>query len=159
MVPIPPSSAGALVLDANVVIAISSKETGRDALATAEITNYVNLGYQLYAPGVIVAETLFVLCGKKNSGSLSLADYATAVVTFERVMASVLPPPNGDVSLIQRAEQIGNGYGCSRSADGIYIALAEELTATGPTELLTFDQGCPNQAAANAPTVTVKVLR
>ncbi|HEV2471794.1 MAG TPA: hypothetical protein VGS41_03965, partial [Chthonomonadales bacterium] len=127
---IPPGSAGALVLDANVVIAISSKETGRDALATAEITNYVNSGYRLYAPGVIVAETLFVLCGKKTSGSQSLADYATAVATFERVMASVLPPPNGEFSLIQRAEQIGSGYGCSRSAEGIYIALAEEFTAT-----------------------------
>jgi predicted nucleic acid-binding protein len=158
MVPTPPSSPGALVLDANVVIAISSKETGRDALATAEITRYVNAGYQLYAPGVIIAETLYVLCGKKVSGSLSLTDYTTAVTTFERVMASILPPPNGDVSLIQRAEQIGNGYGCSRSADGIYIALAEELTANGPTALLTFDQGCPNQAAAKAPTVTVRVL-
>ena len=52
MVPPPPSSPGALVLDANVVIAICSKEIGRDALATAEITNYVNQGYQLYAPGV-----------------------------------------------------------------------------------------------------------
>ncbi len=110
------------------------------------------------APGVIVAETLYVLCGKKTSGSLSLPDYATAVATFDRIMASVLPPPNGDASLIRRAEQIGNGYGCIRSADGIYIALAEELTASRPTELLTFDQGCPNQAAANAPTVIVKVL-
>jgi hypothetical protein len=27
--------------------------------------------------------------------------------------------------LIARAEQIRSGYGCSRSADGIYIALAE----------------------------------
>ncbi|HLK59640.1 MAG TPA: hypothetical protein VKU00_23975, partial [Chthonomonadaceae bacterium] len=88
--------------------------SGRDTLATAEITNYAQSGYQLYAPGVIVAETLFVLCGKKTSGSLSLADYATAVATFERIMASVLPPPNGDSSLIQRAEQIGSGYGCSR---------------------------------------------
>ncbi len=158
MAPIPPDSPGSLVLDASVVIAISTKETGRDALATAVITNYVNSGYRLYAPGVIIAETLFVVCGKKTSGELSDTDYATAVATFERVMASVLPPPNGDVSLIRRAEQIGNGYGCSRSADGIYIALAEELTANGPTELLTFDQGCPNHAAANAPTVTVKVL-
>ena len=73
-------------------------------------------------------------------------------------MASVLPPPNGEASLIHRAEQIGSGYGCSRSADGLYIALAEELTATRPTILLTFDQGLPNQAAANAPTVTVKGL-
>jgi len=159
MGPTPPSSAGALVLDANVVIAISSKETGRDALATTEITNYVNSGYRLYSPGVIVAETLYVLCRKKTNGSLSLSDYATAIATFERVMASVMPPPDGDISLIQRAEQIGSGYGCSRSADGIYIALAEQLTATGPTELFTFDRGCANQAAANAPRVTVKVLR
>lgn len=159
MATVPPSSEGALVLDANVVIAISSSETGRDAMATAEITDFVNLGYELYAPGVIVAETLFVLCEKRNSGSLSLADYAAALATFERVMATVLPPPNGDVSLIRRAEQIGSGYGCSRSADGLYIALTEELATTRTTVFLTFDRGCPNQAAANAPTATVKVLR
>src|SRR5437016_1590735 len=74
----PPSNPGALVLDANVVIAICSAEIGRDAFATGEITDYVSQGFQLYAPGVVVAEVLFVLCGKRTSGSLSLADYASS---------------------------------------------------------------------------------
>ena len=56
MAPTPPRSLSALVLDANVVIAISTKETSRDAFATAGITNYVNLGFHLYAPGVIVGD-------------------------------------------------------------------------------------------------------
>src|SRR5271166_3204870 len=51
-----------------------------------------------------------------------------------------------------------SGYGCSRSADGIYIALAEDLTARGTAELVTFDTGMPNQVAANAPAVTVRLL-
>ena len=152
------SSPGALVLDANVAIAISSKETGRDTVATAEITQYVSSGYQIFAHGVLIAETLYVLCGKLNSGSLSPTDYATAVATFERLMASVLPPPNGDAALIRRAEQIGSGYGCSRSADGIYIALAEELAATQPTVLLIYDKELPKQATKNAPTVRVHLL-
>src|SRR5579862_3837684 len=154
----PPSSPGALIIDANVTIALAAKETGREAKAIAEMSCYSLLGYVWYAPGVIVAETLYILCGKKDRGELSLADYATAVLGFQKTMTSTHPPPNGDRTLIARAEQIGNGYGCSRSADGIYIALAEEFTQTRPTVLLTFDQGMPNQAAKNAPMVTVQVL-
>ena len=45
-----------------------------------------------------------------------------------------------------------------RTADSIYPALAEELAQTRPAVLLTFDPGIPNQAAKNAPTVTVQVL-
>lgn len=156
MVPTP--SPGAVVLDASVVIALASGEVGRDAIATAEIARYGSMGYQLFAPGVIIAETLYVLCGKHKSGSLSPTDYATAVAVFQRTMATVQPPPNGDVALIQRAEQISNGYGCSRSADGIYIALAEELQKSMPTIILTFDQHMPGQAASKAPSVTVQLL-
>jgi predicted nucleic acid-binding protein len=157
-VTIPTSNPGAVVLDANVVIALVSNEPGRDAVVTAEITHYASQGYQLFAPGVIVAETLYILCGKLNSGSLSPTDYATAVAAFRRTMVTVLPPPNGDAALILRAEQIGSGYGCSRSADGISIALAEELAQLQSTVLLTFDKELPKQAARQAPTVTVQLL-
>lgn len=149
---------GALVLDANIVIALACVEPGRDVLVMAEIAHYATLGYRLFAPGVLIAETLYILCGKLRSGSLTPADYITAVATFRRTMMTVLSPPNGDTALIQRAEQIGNGYGCSRSADSIYIALAEELTLTRPTILLTFDREMPKQVARKAPSVTVKLL-
>jgi predicted nucleic acid-binding protein len=51
-----------------------------------------------------------------------------------------------------------DGYGCSRSSDGLYIALAEELVNTYDTEIVTFDKGFINQAAKNAPTVKVNLL-
>lgn len=73
-------------------------------------------------------------------------------------MQSVSPPPNGEASLILRADQIRGSYGCSRSADAPYIALAEELSRTYTTRLLTFDQGLPKQAAQNAPLVKVHLL-
>ena len=154
----PHPECGAVVLDANVVVALASGEAGRDGAVTAEIARYGNMGYELFAPGVLAAEGLYVLCGKLNSGSLSPSDYATAVAVLQRTMAPVLPPPNGDNALIQRAEQISSGYGCSRSADGIYIALAEELARTRPTVLLTFDRELPKQAAKQAPSVTVQLL-
>ena len=143
MVSSPPSNPGALVIDANITIALTAKETRREAKALAEMARYAQLGYEWFAPGVIIAETLYILCGKKQSGALSTFDYATAVLGFQTTMASIQPPPNGDRALIARAEQIGEGYGCSRSADGIYIALAEELSQTRPTVLLTFDQNMP----------------
>ncbi len=154
----PLSNPGALVIDANVSIALAARETGRETTALAELTRYAMLGYVWYAPGVLIAETLYILCGKKQRGELSSADYSTAVTGFRKTMTSIQPPPDGDQALIARAEQIGDSYGCSRSADGIYIALAEALALTRPTTLLTFDQSMPNQAARNAPTVTVQVL-
>ena len=57
-----------------------------------------------------------------------------------------------------RANQICEGYGYSRSADALSIALAEELSQTTTTRLLTFDQGLPKQVAQNAPLVNVHLL-
>lgn len=73
-------------------------------------------------------------------------------------MAATLTPPGGDISLIDRAKEIQSGYGCSRSADCLYIAFAEELAKTGAAELLTFDKGAVNQVAKHAPTITVNLL-
>ena len=141
-----------------MVIALASREAGRDILVAAELSRYAALGYEWFAPGVIVSETLYILCGKREVGILSDAEYATAVRAFERTMGSILPPPMGDRALVGRAAQIGGGYGCSHSADSLYVALAEQLTQTRPTVLLTFDKGLARQAANNAPTVTVRLL-
>jgi predicted nucleic acid-binding protein len=147
-----------LTIDANVLIALCSKEVDKYAIAYKELTQYAQAGYQFYAPGVIIAESLFVLCKKLEDKSLSPASHAAAVADLCAYMGMILPPPNGDSSLIARAEQIRQGYGCSRSADGLYIALTEELATKGVTEILTFDGGMENQAKANAPTVKVRVL-
>lgn len=158
MATFPTPDPGAVVLDANIAIALSAHEPGRDFIVSAELAHYAHLGYSLFAPGVLISETLYILCGKRNGGSLTPTDYATALATFRRTMRTVLPPPNGDSVLIERAEQISSGYGCSRSADGIYIALAEELTQTRPTVLLTFDKELQKQANKQAPSVVVQVL-
>ena len=155
-----PSAAnqGVVVVDANVAIALAAREVAKEAQARAALTYYSNSGYVLFAPGVIVSETLFVLCGKEQQRLLSPPEYAQAIVDFHAFMVGVLPPPNGEASLILRADQIRGSYGCGRSADAIYIALAEELSQTHTTRLLTFDQGLPNQAARNAPLVSVHLL-
>ena len=97
----PFSPPGAVAIDAKVVIAISSHEAGRDAQATAELTHYASLGYEWYAPGTIISETLYILCGKLSGNILSPSDYTLAIQTFERTMSSILPPPNGDKSLMR----------------------------------------------------------
>jgi predicted nucleic acid-binding protein len=89
---------------------------------------------------------------------LNAAEHKKSVEFFQDYMTIIQPPPNGETSLIKRAEEIRNGYGCSRTSDGLYLALAEELTAIRPTEFLTFDAGVINQAAKNAPTVSINLL-
>ena len=154
----PPSLPDAVVVDASVVIAICAKEAGREAIALAELSYYSSQGYEFYAPGVVVSEALYVLCGKEQNGTLSAADYALAILELESLSTGFLPPPQGEGALVVRSAGIRAGYGCSRSADSIYIALAEALTLERPTVLLTCDQGIPNHVTANAPTVVVKVL-
>jgi predicted nucleic acid-binding protein len=148
----------AVVLDANVSVSVCAREPTA-AKAQAEITRYLAGGAEFYAPGVLVAETLYVLCGKLQDGSLSPADHVLAVQDFDTMMrAFVHPPPGGDATLLLRAEAIRGTYTCRRSADGLYIALAEALAATRTTMLLTFDQEMSKQALRNAPSVSVHLL-
>ncbi len=151
-------STGAVVLDANVLIALCAREQDKFSKAKTTFDDYLVQGWRYHAPAVLLAETLYILCGKLQNGELTPVSHAQAIQLLQRYLLLISPPPSGDFSLAARAEAIRQSYGCSRSADGIYIALAEELARYGPTELLTFDQGMVNQAAKNAPTVKVNLL-
>lgn len=152
-----PSNPGAVVVDSNVLISICSKET---SVATAEqaFADYAAKNWIFYAPGVVIAEVLFVLCRKLSDGTLTAAAYDEAIEIFKDHMATVLPPPSGDATLIQRAREIQTGYSCLHSADCIYIALTEELARSGVAEFLTFDKRVVNVAKNNAPSVKVTLL-
>ena len=106
----------------------------------------------------MVAEVIFVLCQKLADGSLTQPEYEKAIDVFGDYLKGIELSPNGEDSLLKRAVEIRQGYGCSRSSDGLYLALAEELAKTYDTEIATFDKGFINQAAKNAPTVKVNLL-
>lgn len=153
-----PSNNGAVVIDANISIAICAKERNKQAAAESALADYSAKGWDFYAPNVIVSEVMYVLCQKLQDGSLTIALYEKAVENFYDQAINLLPPPNGESSLINRAKEIRQGYGCSRSSDSLYIALAEELALSGSVELLTFDKGFVNQVSKNAATVKVNLL-
>lgn len=146
------------MIDANVLIALCSREAGTYPVALAQMRNYVRGSYVAYGPGVLVAETLYILCRKLQSGVLTAEQHARAIQHLRVRMRGILPPPGGDGLLTWRAEQIRGTYGCSRSADGLYIALAEQLAQSGPAELVTFDADMQRQAATAAPGVAVCLL-
>lgn len=154
-----PNSISCTVIDANTLIALCAKEPGRYSLAQAEITASAQNGDLFYAPNIIVGETLYALRRKLTDAALTTAEHGQAVQSLSIRMAAILPPPNGESSLIRRANQICDSYGASRSADAIYIALAEELSQTYTVRLLTFDRDLPKQAARNAPSVSVHLLQ
>jgi predicted nucleic acid-binding protein len=158
MAMMPASQPSSVTIDANVLIALCAKEVDKYDTADAELTRYARAGALFYAPGVIVAECLYVLCKKREDNTLSPTEHAAAVSDLGTYMGMILPPPQGEQSLIARAEQIRSGYGCSRSSDGLYLALTEALAGAGPAELLTFDSGLESQARANAPSVVVRLL-
>ena len=151
------SSAGCVVVDSNVFIAICANEPSA-ATAKAAIANYSNRNWAFFAPGVMFSEVLFALCRKLQEGDLDAAKHQEAVEDFKDYITSFLAPPSGDAALVARAEEIRARYSCLHSADSFYLALAEELTLSGPAEYLTFDKRVVNVAAKNAPTVKVKLL-
>jgi len=153
-----PISVTCVVIDASTMIALCAKEPQRYTTAQREIENSAGNGSLFYAPNVIVSETLFALRRKLTDNALTSGEHAQAVQSFHVRMAAVLPPPHGEASLIIRADQICATYGASRSADALYIALAEELSQTYTTRLFTFDKDLPKQAARNAPGVNVHLL-
>lgn len=151
-------SPSSVVIDANVAIALCANELEKVASADAKIKEYSANGCRFFAPGVLVAECLYVFCRKLKDGVLTPVEHYAAVQALAVMMGAIDPPPNGDRSLIKRAEEIRGVLGCSRSADGIYLALADELAQTSITEVLTFDTGMTSQAAALALTPKVVVL-
>ena len=151
------NNAEAVVVDASILVSMSSNEVGTHLLAEAAFNNYSQNGWEFFAPNVIVSEVLFALCQKLSSGILTQTEYEQAVDKFLLLMQNISTETD-DQSFIKRAVEIRETYGCSRSSDSLYIALAEDLAKTRAVELLTFDKGMINQSAKNAPTVTVKVL-
>jgi predicted nucleic acid-binding protein len=153
-----PQTIKAVVIDANVLIAICAKEKGKNQTAQNAFNNYAKQGFDFFAPSVIVAEVMFILCQKQNDGSLSQIEYDESIETLKDLMTIISAVPNGEASLIDRANQIRNSYGCSRSSDSIYIALAEELSKTYASEILTFDKGFVNQVAKTTKNVKINLL-
>jgi hypothetical protein len=98
------------------------------------------------------------MCGKLQRGELPLHAHALAVEALATYAETILPPPSGDGALVARAEQSRNGYGCSHSADGLYLALTEALAQTATAALVTFDAGLQRQAMVMAPGLSVRLL-
>lgn len=147
----------AVVIDASILVSIASKETPTHRPAEAAFRAYSQNGWEFFAPHVIVPEVMFALCQKLTGELLTTPEYELAVEFFLDYM-TILSTPDDETDLVKRAIEIREGYGCSRSSDALYIALAEDLAKTRTVELLTLDKGMVNQAAKNAPTVNVNVL-
>ncbi len=151
----PTNNPNALITDANIIISVCSKEATA-TIAKSELESYAKNGWEFFAPNIIVAEVLYILCQKLQNGLLTAKAYDEAIENFQDQMKVTQTP--GDAQFIKRAKEIQNSYGCSRSADSIYIALAEDLAKTRTVEFLTFDRGIINQAVKNALMITVKIL-
>lgn len=152
--PIPLSA----TIDACVMIALCAKEATKYEVAVAEWSRLATEGHQFYAPGVMIAETLFVLCKMHKDQRLTDHEHAESIQTLSELMTLISPPPGGEDSLIARAHELQGGYGCSHSADGLYLALTEQLAQKSEAWIVTFDAKMKNQVQANAPGVKIRIL-
>ena len=87
------SSQPSVVIDANVVIAICTNEADKLTKAEAKLQEYATKGCRFYAPGVLVAECLFVFCKKLKDGVLTGPEHASAIKAFITLMAAIEPLP------------------------------------------------------------------
>jgi predicted nucleic acid-binding protein len=158
MGPVPTSNVSAAVLDASFLVGFCAKESNKFPQIKTKLDYYAANGWLLFAPGVTAGEVMYALCKKRTEDGLSDDDYRAAVNVFATLMSEIHPTPGGEASLIGRAEQIHQGYGCSRMSDAFYLALTERLQSFGTAELATTDHGMKTQAHARAPLVRVDVL-
>lgn len=99
----------AVITDANILIAICSKEQQTYQTAKDAFDEYARQGAKFFAPNVIVAEVLFVLCRKLDAGILTVAEHEKAVEFFQDYLTIISLSPDGEAALIKRAEEIRNG--------------------------------------------------
>lgn len=151
------SISNAVVIDANILVAICSKEQDTHPVASSVFNSYAQTGYEFFAPNAIISEVLFALCVKLRSGVLIQANYDIAIDTFADLM-QMISMPSDESALIKRAVGIRGSYDCKRTSDSLYIAFAEDLAKTRAVELVTFDNGMKNQIANFAPTVALNLL-
>ena len=101
------SSAGVVVVDANIFISICSKEP-TEATARTALADYAMRSWDFYAPNVIFAEVLFALCRKMTEGTLDAASHKRAVDDFQlSFLPKLLPPPMGDALYTPAPKKFG----------------------------------------------------
>ena len=96
---------------------------------------YTEAGCRFYVPGAIISEVLFVLCRKLAQGILTANEHQKAIQSFLTYSQTLRSSPHGDMALIARADQLRGVADCRSAADGLYIALAEELSKIDSTVL------------------------
>jgi predicted nucleic acid-binding protein len=152
-----PTNSKIVVVDANVLISVVAKEYATHKLVESTLKSFSQSGWLFVAPHVMVAEVLYALCQKLRETILTLAEYEEALDSFQRYL-TIVSFMTDDAFLAARAVETRESYGCSRSSDGLYIALADVLARNNQVELLTLDAGMVNQAARNSSSVTVNLL-
>src|SRR5215211_5995114 len=95
-----PSSINAVVVDANVLIAICAKEQGKADTAELAMADYAAQGWDFYAPNVIVGEVLYVLCQKFHNAELTQIEYEKSVTVFKNQLKGLFLSPGGESSLV-----------------------------------------------------------
>jgi|SRR5438876_7126843 len=148
-----------VTIDASVIVSICALEPQKYEVADSALQDYAQNQFECHAPAVVVAEVFHALCRKlKVDHSLNSVQYRSAILDFESMMAVIQLHPQGDVPMITRASALLGARGCQLSNDAIYLALTEHLKTSGDAEIVTFDAGIREHAAALAPGITVNLL-
>lgn len=147
-----------VVIDASFMIGICARERDKHDQARTLLEEYQDSHCRLYAPGVMLTECCFVLCKKKRDGEIGAADHTLAVESLIMSMKGVSPTPCNESDLIRRADFFAEPYGCNFVNDSMYLALAEYLSLSGPTDLLTFDKKMHDRATNLAPAIRSRLL-
>lgn len=122
----------AAVIDASIFVSIASKEAATYLIAESAFDLYAKNGWEFFAPNIVVGEVLFALYHKFTAGVLTEIEHEKSVESFLNLMKNI-QTPDDETDLVKRAVEIRETYGCSRSSDGFYIALAEDLAKREPS--------------------------
>ena len=97
----PVSNPNAGIIDASILVSISSNEAATHLAAEIAFNAYAQNGWEFFAPNVIVAEVIFALCQKLTAGVLTEAEHEKALETFLDMM-KIISTPNDETDLVKR---------------------------------------------------------
>jgi hypothetical protein len=133
------TSPSAVIVDSIVLISICSKETSHSTAAQA-LADRAAKGSVFLCAWRNCSRVLFVVCRKLSDGTLSTIAHDEAIRDIEGPSVRYASRHRmGSAAHGPTSKRDSDRYSCLHSADCLYVALAEELTASSRAEFLTFD--------------------
>ncbi|MDQ3749946.1 MAG: hypothetical protein M3367_13195 [Acidobacteriota bacterium] len=101
----PTNNNDVVVINASILVSISSKEAATYLIAENAFDFYAKNGWEFFAPNIVVGDVIFALCQKLAAGVLTKTKHEKATESFLNLMTNI-STPDVEMDLVKRAVEI-----------------------------------------------------